>query len=45
MRCRIVTDYCVGNDAPTVQNRYVMGLKKTRAFLIERGHSSTVRYK
>jgi hypothetical protein len=33
------------NDAPTISIRCVMGLKKTRAFLIERGQPSTVRYR
>jgi hypothetical protein len=35
----------IRDDALTLSIRCVMSLKKTRSFLIERGHSSTVCYK
>jgi hypothetical protein len=35
----------VNNDAPTLSTRCVMGLRKLRDFLVERGQPSTEHYK
>jgi hypothetical protein len=42
---RSAIEFIVGNNAPTLLIRYVMGLRKLRDFLVERGQPWLERYK